>query len=97
MEPFQKTGSIKRNKEDLMSKGRRWALIAATCVSFMLSGVLAGQAMAQYPRVANLQPFSAEANFMSLPGYLRYLNFLQEKTWISREEATRIVKQQMGG
>ncbi|HLW49237.1 MAG TPA: hypothetical protein VKW09_15930 [bacterium] len=48
----------------------------------------------QYPNVANLKPFSAEANFMSLPGYLRYLVFQQTSQWLTRAEAVRIVGQQ---
>lgn len=61
-------------------------------------GVFAGQAAAQgqYPSVSNLKPFSAETNFMSRPGYLRYLVHQQNAQWITYEEATRIVKQQGG-
>jgi hypothetical protein len=50
----------------------------------------------QYPNVANLKPFSAEANYMSLPGYLRYLVFQQTGQWLTRAEAVRIVNQQRG-
>lgn len=50
----------------------------------------------QYPSVANLKEFSAEANFMSLPGYLRYLIFQQTGQWLTRPEAVRIVNQQKG-
>ncbi len=68
----------------------------------LLSGALAGLASAQtqpsgqYPNVASLKPFTAEADFMSLPGYLRYLTFQQTGQWLTREEATRIVNQQRG-
>lgn len=54
------------------------------------------QTQGQYPSVSNLKEFSAEANFMSLPGYLRYLVFQQTGQWLTREEAVRIVKQQRG-
>lgn len=50
----------------------------------------------QYPNVANLKAFGAEANYMSLAGYLRYLVFQQTSQWLTREEAVRIVNQQRG-
>jgi hypothetical protein len=43
-----------------------------------------------------LKAFSAEANYMSLAGYLRYLVFQQTGQWLTREEAVRIVNQQRG-
>ncbi|HKX16960.1 MAG TPA: hypothetical protein VJT33_02985 [bacterium] len=54
------------------------------------------QTQGQYPNVANLKPFSAEADYMSLAGYLRYLVFQQASQWLTREEAVRIVNQQHG-
>lgn len=60
-------------------------------------GIFAGQAAAQqYPSVNNLKPFSAETNFMSRAGYLRYLVHQQNAQWITYQEAARIVKQQGG-
>jgi uncharacterized protein YdeI (BOF family) len=50
----------------------------------------------QYPDVHSLKPFSAEANYMSLAGYLRYLVFQQTGQWLTRAEAVRIVAQQSG-
>lgn len=74
---------------------------------FLLLAVIAGLWLAvgsapsvqaqQYPSVANLAPFSAEANFVSLPGYLRWLVYQDQKTWISREEAARVVADQGAG
>jgi hypothetical protein len=59
--------------------------------------VFTGLASAQqYPNVGNLKPFSAETNFMSLAGYLRYLVHQQTSQWITPEEANRVVKQQGG-
>jgi hypothetical protein len=46
--------------------------------------------------VANLKPFTAQADYMSLPGYLRYLVFQQTGQWLTRAEAVRIVNQQRG-
>ncbi len=47
----------------------------------------------QMPSVANLKPFSIEANFMSLPGYFRYLMHQQTGQWMTYAEAQRAVKQ----
>lgn len=61
----------------------------------VLSAVFVGVASAQqFPNVANLTPFSSETNFMSLPGYLRYLSHQQSNQWITYAEATRVVQQQ---
>lgn len=48
----------------------------------------------QYPDVASLEEFSAEAGYMSLPGYLRWVVFQQTNQWISYAEAERIVDEQ---
>jgi len=62
----------------------------------MLSMVFSGTAFAQqYTNVANLTSFSVAANHMSLPGYLRYLTYQQSNLWLTYEEASRIVKQQV--
>ena len=50
----------------------------------------------QYPSVANLKAFSAEADFISLAGYLRYLVYQQTEQWLTRPEAERIIDQQHG-
>lgn len=43
------------------------------------------------PSVRGLTPFSAQTRYMSLAGYLRWQYFRQNKTWISMEEAQRLV------
>ena len=48
----------------------------------------------QVPTVSNLKPFSAEADYMSLAGYLRYLMHQATGQWVTYAEATRVVKQQ---
>jgi hypothetical protein len=64
----------------------------------MLSATFAGMASAQQvPNVSNLTPFSAETNYMSLVGYLRYVNHQQTGQWLTVPEAVRIVQQQKGG
>ena len=47
----------------------------------------------QIPSVANLKPFSIEADFMSLAGNLRYLMHQQTGQWMTYAEAQRAVKQ----
>ena len=37
--------------------------------------------------VANLKPFSPEANYMSLPGDLRYQTYASTGVWMSHDEA----------
>jgi len=51
-------------------------------------------AAGQYPDVSGLEPYSAEANFMSLAGYLRLTAFKDNGVWLSRAEAQRIVRAQ---
>jgi len=51
----------------------------------------------QHPVVSNLKPFSAEANYMSLPGYLRWLEFQTTGQWLTYQEAARIVADQAKG
>lgn len=47
----------------------------------------------QMPKVSSLKPFSVEADYMSLPGYLRYLMHQQTGQWMTYAEATRAVQQ----
>ncbi|NCO34122.1 MAG: hypothetical protein AUJ92_05540 [Armatimonadetes bacterium CG2_30_59_28] len=78
-----------------MKKWSRWIPIfvaAITCLA--LAGSVKQAKAAEYPQVAQLKAFSPEANFMSLPGYLRYLVFVQDGKWITRAEAVQIVEQQ---
>lgn len=73
-------------------------LVVIALGAILLAAALPGIAAAQqYPSVANLKPFSAEANYMSLPGYLRYVVHQQSNQWLTYDEASRIVKQQTGG
>jgi hypothetical protein len=50
-----------------------------------------------YPQVTGLAPFSPETNYMSLPGYLRWVSFQFAGSWIGYPEAARIVRQQIEG
>ena len=68
-------------------------VIALGVVSAVFSPTVSAQ---QYPNVANVKAFTAGANFMSLPGYLRYLVHQKTGQWLSLFEAARVVKQQTG-
>jgi hypothetical protein len=67
--------------------------LCAGLLALATLGITAAEAQ-QYPSVGNLQPFSAQTNYMSLPGYLRYLVHQQQGTWLTYAEASRIVDQQ---
>ena len=46
------------------------------------------------PNLRGLTPYTAETNFMSLPGYLRWQYFTENHVWISRAEATALANSQ---
>ncbi len=73
---------------------RTFVVIVLACLIFVALTIPARAQ--QFPNVANLTPFSAEANFMSLPGYLRWLVFQQTGQWITYAEAARVVREQTG-
>jgi hypothetical protein len=54
------------------------------------------RAAGEYPNVGGLRQFAAESNYMSLPGYLRWQVFMEQKVWLSVPEAKRIVTEQSG-
>lgn len=61
----------------------------------LAGAIFAPQASAQnYTDVRGLRPFSPQANFMSLPGYLRYRFLVDSGRWITRDEADEAVRQQ---
>ena len=76
-----------------------WCLVVAVAIC-MVVAVAAQPAAAQeagtFPNVSALTPFTAEANYMSMPGYLRWQTYLEQKVWISVPEAKRIVSEQTG-
>jgi len=72
---------------------RKIALTLVLIVAFSLLTAASASAQ-QYPKVKSLKPFSAEANFMSTPGYLRWVVHQQTRNWITYPEASRIVAQQ---
>jgi hypothetical protein len=46
------------------------------------------------PRVENLKPYSAETQYMSVTGFLRYVVYQQTGTWLTQTEATRMLQEQ---
>jgi len=78
-------------------------LLLVMVLSVMIIGITAQPAAAQaqtsmaggeYPNVSSLQPFTAETNYMSLAGYLKWTSFKDNGVWLSRAEAQRIVTAQ---
>lgn len=66
--------------------------VAVAAVASLFAG---SRAEAQeYPSVSGLTAFTPEANFMSLPGFLRWEHFKKTGQWISRDEAVQAVKAQ---
>jgi hypothetical protein len=71
-----------------------WLLLALLVVGTLLLISSPPASAAEYPNVAGAQPFSAAANYMSLPGYLRWQTFREQGMWITYAEAVRIVRAQ---
>ncbi len=66
----------------------------AAQVSGLFPGGAAPPSIAGFPQVAGLRPYSAETNYFSLPGYLRWIVFHASGFWITYGEAARVVQEQ---
>ena len=76
---------------------KRKILVVSLLSSTIMMGVLsvpAAQAQDTYPNVKGLTPFTQPANYMSLPGVLRWRYLLSSGRWISRVEAEQQVRNQ---
>jgi hypothetical protein len=75
---------------------RKLVVVLILALSALLGAFTAPQAQAQgaYPDVTGRTPFTADANYMSLPGYLRWQHLLKTGRWISRTEAEQAVRDQ---
>lgn len=74
---------------------RKLMIVTFVAVAAAVSLFAAPRAEAQeYPSVAGLTAFTPEANFMSLPGYLRWRHFQATGQWISRDEAVQAARAQ---
>ena len=72
-------------------------IVAGLIAVAIIAALAVPQAQAQtYPTVSGVRPFSPEANYMSLPGYLRMRYYQQTGQWISREAAVQAVTDQGG-
>ena len=77
---------------------RKIILGVVLAVAAVASAIAAPRAQAQTADIptATLTPFTAEANYMSKPGYYRYRNYVATGNWITYEEAARLVAEQGG-
>ncbi len=72
-------------------------IVLVVAVILVGGGMAASLANAQsYPDIRGKQPFTQEANYMSLPGFLRWHYLWMSGRWISRAEARLAVQQQTG-
>ena len=71
-------------------------VVALLLSAGMMGAVFVPHAQAQekYPSVKSLKPFTIPANFMSLPGCLRWQYFIQSGRWVSRNESVQAVRDQ---
>ena len=72
-----------------------WLLVVLAICGTLFALSAEPAAAAQYTDVAGLESWSAPSNYMSLPGYLRWMTFKEQGVWLSMPEAKRIVAQQM--
>lgn len=79
-----------------MSK-MRWLLVALVVAGALAVLAPSPAEAAGYPEVAGLEQWSAETNYMSHAGYLRWLTFKDQGVWLSMAEAKRIVAEQLAG
>lgn len=74
---------------------RKLILVVFVAAAAVIGLFAAPSAQAQeYPQVSNLTAFEPEANFMSLPGYLRWKHYQATGQWISRDEAVQAARAQ---
>ena len=70
---------------------RKLVVVVVLAMAALIGTIAAPKAEAQVS-VSGLTPFSPEANYMSLPGYLRWVTLRDTGRWISREEAEARVR-----
>ena len=72
-----------------------WCLLILALMGVIVGLAAPPAAAAEYPNVGSLEPWSAQTNYMSLAGYLRWLTFQDQGVWLSMAEAKRIVAEQI--
>lgn len=70
--------------------------VLALFAGMALLGLAKPAAAQTIPNVRGLTPFTAETNFMSLTGFVRWQYFVENSVWLSRAEATSLVRSQAG-
>jgi hypothetical protein len=75
--------------------GKAWVLVVLVLAGTMIALATPPASAQEYTAVAGLQPWSAETNYMSLAGYLRWMTFKEQGLWLSVPEAKRIVAEQI--
>ncbi len=75
--------------------GKWWVLVVIVLLGTVIALATPPASAAEYTNVAGLQPWSAESDYMSLPGYLRWMTFKEQGIWLSVPEAKRIVAEQI--
>ncbi len=70
------------------------AMVLMLLVAIAVPAFAQAKPAGEYPNVASMAPFSAGTNFMSLPGYLRWITWKDQGVWITYQEAERIVAAQ---
>jgi hypothetical protein len=74
---------------------RKLIIVAFVAAAAVVGLFAAPSAQAQeYPDVSGKTAFTPEANFMSLPGYLRWEHYKATGQWISRDEAVQAARAQ---
>jgi hypothetical protein len=73
-----------------------FSLILVAARVAMMGVPPAARAQAEPLNVVDLQPATAQTNYMPLPGYLRWLTWRDQQVWLSYPEAARIVRAQVG-
>ena len=72
---------------------RKLLIVLVLAVVAMIGAFTAPSAQAQdYPDCSTLTPFTQEANFMSIPGWLRWRYLQSSGRWISREQAVQVAR-----
>jgi len=72
---------------------RKILVVLAVAAMALIGAVTAPQAQAQdFPDCSTLTPFTPAANFMSIPGWLRWQYLASSGRWVSREQAVQVAR-----
>ena len=72
---------------------RKILVVLAVAGMALIGALTAPQAQAQeFPDCAGKTPFTPEANFMSIPGWLRWQYLLSSGRWVSHDQAVQVAR-----